>query len=376
MPLRALCAAALCTLMACASTPPAPLYQPAAHRALLTELLPEVAASDLVVPFEVDDELVERAENIVKFAGSEKLRTLALVEALGRESRGFGLTYMWARNNSARDAARAGGGTCMGLSSLLVGILRSLGTKAYYVEALTDPETRIEATVTVAAGHIAVEAVTDSGSIHVDFTGEIVRPGRYRRISDRQATAHYYNNRGYELIHDAEEAGAPLDWARVLEQFELATRIDPDLAISWNNLGVASARLGDRTRAEASYARAITLDPSLRSPQANLVHLDDTARYGTRGEGGTAPELIAPGPRPRPLERTAPRALSPRTQAPAGLVTGTPEEASASAEVPSAEAAESSALTPAPASPSEPLTSEQEAAPTGAPAVPGPRDAP
>jgi tetratricopeptide (TPR) repeat protein len=314
--------AAHCSLAAGASAcallsggAPRPLYTPAEHRAMLAELLPDLASDELIVPFEIDDAVVERAASIVRFAGSEKLRTLELVQALDREQRGFGLTYRWAQHNSAMDVMSAKGGTCMGLSSLLVGMLRSLGIKAYYAEAVEDPEMREEATVQVAAGHIAVEAVTDAGAFHIDFTGEIVRSGRYRRISDRLASAHYYNNRGYELIYEAEVAGTPVDWPRVREQFQRATRIEPRFAMGWNNYGVASVRLGELDRAAESYARAMALDPRLSSPQDNMERLRLAA-----GEGGVLTSrdgrLTAPSAGRREVESIVPKTVIPERGSP------------------------------------------------------------
>jgi len=43
-----------------------------------------------------------------------------------------------------------------------------------------------------------------------EFDGEISDYRTFRIIDDVEALAHYYNNRGYELIHEAREAGRPV----------------------------------------------------------------------------------------------------------------------------------------------------------------------
>jgi tetratricopeptide (TPR) repeat protein len=161
----------------------------------------------------------------------------------------------------------------MGLTSLLVGLARGVGIPAYYVDASRNPERRTEVEVNVVAGHIGAVVYTKEGPLIVDFTGELMRGYRYRRMSDLEAAAHYYNNLGYELIHRAEEAGQPIPWQEVSRQFARATRIAPGFARAWNNLGVASVRLGQFDRAERSYQQALRLEPGLDSPRLNLAAL-------------------------------------------------------------------------------------------------------
>ena len=294
----------LASLASAACSPLPPRYVPETHRELMRELLPEVAPGELVTPFEIDDALAAQAIRATRFAVSDRQRTLFLVDALSRPTTGFGLSYIWARNNSALATARGGGGTCMGLSSLLIGLLRSLDIEAYYAEARVRPEVRDEGVVQVAAGHIAVVALTDAGPIYVDFTGRIAQSSFYRRLSDREATAHYYNNYGYEILHAAERAGTPIDWARVRRQFELATRVAPELAMAWNNDGVASVRLGELDRAEVSYLRALDIAPAMRSPRENLARLRELWLAGDRDAAAAASrlgELLVEPPRePRP----------------------------------------------------------------------------
>jgi tetratricopeptide (TPR) repeat protein len=79
---------------------------------------------------------------------------------------------------------------------------------------------------------------------------------RYKQIGDRTLVAHYYNDKGYDLLRIARERNEPPPWSEAGRFFETATRIDPSLGRAWNNLGVAQARLGDLRAAELSYQRA------------------------------------------------------------------------------------------------------------------------
>ncbi len=261
---------------ACA-TSSGPVYAPESLRSELGRRLPGVPANELVVPFEVPEDTVSLARQYVGAVRSDKERVRALVEFVSSE-KGLGLSYRWAVNNSAKATLGDKGGNCLGLSSLLVGLSRSLGLRAFYLDATRDPERREEASLKVAAGHIAVVVLTKDGPLFIDFTGELPRGWRYRRMSDLQATAHYYNNLGYEIIHRSTVDGTDVPWTQVQRQFARATRIAPSLATAWNNVGVAASRLGRADQAERSYRRASRLDPDLESPRENLEVLRSSAR--------------------------------------------------------------------------------------------------
>ena len=237
----------------------------------LAARLPDVPREELVIPFEVDASTVGRARALAG-RGDEESRLRALASALA-SPRGFSLRYIWAVNNSARHTLDAGGGNCMGLTSLLIGLARELGLRAYYLDVSLNPAHHTEQEVTVSAGHIAAVVMVEGRPVYVDFYGELEQRYRYHKIDDLEATAHYYNNLGYELIHRSEQARQPVRWDDVLRQFERATRVSPGLASAWNNLGVAQARLGELERAQSSYRKALELRPNLASVQTNLLML-------------------------------------------------------------------------------------------------------
>jgi len=245
-------------------------YTPDDLRSELARRAPEVSQDVL---FEVTPADVDRAFEMVKHLISTRERALTLVRALSSPE-GFGLRYDWAMGNDARSTLRDGGGTCLGLSSVLIGLARGIGLEAYYVDATVEPEVREEEEVNVIAGHIAVLVQTDSGGLLVDFAGQVERMRFFKRIDDLEAVARYHNNLGYEVIHQAQEARAAVPWEQVGTHIERSTRVAPEFASGWNNLGVVRARLGDLDGAEMAYRRALELDPSFASAAKNLTRLE------------------------------------------------------------------------------------------------------
>jgi hypothetical protein len=247
-------------------------YTPEGLRREVARRVAEIDPADVIVPFEVDAPTVARAQQLLAGVGGEE-RVDALVAAL-RDPAGFGLRYEWATTGTAAETLVHGGGNCLALSSTLVGIARSLGFQAWYLEVIVaDPQWRMDGDVAVQADHVA--AVVDSGQrrLFVDFSGRLARARRIRAMDDFEVLAHFYNNRGYELLHRAESEGAAVPWEQVARDFQLATRIQPSHARAWNNLGVARARQGDDRGARDAYETALALERGIQSAHLNLVAL-------------------------------------------------------------------------------------------------------
>jgi tetratricopeptide (TPR) repeat protein len=273
----------LATLTGCASAHRY-AYTPEDLRRELARRVPEVPPEVL---FEVSDADVARAFDLVKHLISSRERANTLVRSL-QSPQGFGLRYDWAMGNDARSTLRDGGGTCLGLSSVLIGIARGIGLEAYYIDATVEPELREEEEVNVVAGHIAVLVQTDGGGLVVDYAGEVRRFRYFKRIDDLEAMARYHNNLGYEVIHRAQEAKQPVPWEAVGMHVERSTRIAPDFASGWNNLGVVRARLGDLAGAEQAYRKALELDPGFESASKNLARLANRRVGAPAAAGATA----------------------------------------------------------------------------------------
>jgi len=104
--------------------------------------------------------------------------------------------------------------------------------------------------------------------IGLDF-GQMGPVTWYRVLDDVEALAHFYNNRGFELLDEAHERGERA-WEQAERDFRIAVQIAPRFARAWNNLGIAAAHLGRPAEAIEDYRTAIESDPELAAPRNNL----------------------------------------------------------------------------------------------------------
>lgn len=239
----------------------------------MSRRIPGVTQAEVVVPYEVNEQMLSTARRAVRHARSEFERVEALVDAL-EDPDGFGLRYEPVSTATAQATIEGGEGNCYSLASLLVGLARGLGMRAYYVDASRwQNEVRRDPAAIVSAGHMSAAVRTDRGLTVLDFNGVFSRRHTFRLIDDVEALAHFYNNRGYELIHDAAALGRPIPWGEAAIHFEHATRLDPDLAGAWNNLGIAYARRGRDDEALRHYREAIARDPAAAEAHNNMGSL-------------------------------------------------------------------------------------------------------
>ncbi len=260
--------AAAFALIACAPTRLA--YDPATLRREIGRRAPQIPEGEVVVPFEVDAAYSARAREIVEHTKDEQARVKLLVAALS-DPAAFGVEYADGVTGTAAETLRLRKGNCLALASAFVGLARAVGLRAYYVDA----STRIHEThfgedgMAVNEGHVTAMVETSAGTVGIDFA----RLGKirwYRVLDDVEALAHFYNNRGYELVEAARERGAPVDWSEAAHQFRLAVSVMPRFARAWNNLGIAAAHMGKRPDAIAYWNEAIRRDPALPAPRNNL----------------------------------------------------------------------------------------------------------
>ena len=256
----------------CASAPRY-AFSPRDLRAQLAARLSVEEIGDLVVPYEVDAPLVARAKKYTEGIASDHARADRLARAM-IDSTQFGLRWERVTTTVARETVANGYGNCLSLTSVYIGLARAIGLTAYYVDA-SDRINSLERDqqLLVRTGHIIATVRTERGWSMVDFTGELSHYRTFRVIDDREALAHFYNNRGYEMIATAQAAGEPVRWELALRDFRLAARIQPDFARAHNNLGVAYARLGRDEEARQAYLAAIAADPEFAEPRQNLGNL-------------------------------------------------------------------------------------------------------
>ncbi len=254
---------------------------PAALRAELAPLLPELQSEDIVIPHELSPENFKNARTLVsrhlgpKASVDDQVRALLMTLS---SPTGLALRYEWAKTLDANETIEHGGGSCLSLSAVLVALARGMGIRAYFVDASTAAnETQKDGEVTVHSGHIAVILKYQGADAFIDFAGELRDAAGTRRLDDRDVVAHYYNNRGYELIHSAQRAQQAVPWPRALESFRIAAKVAPRFALAWNNVGLALARLKRTSEAELAFRYALALDDNLDAARHNLASLTGTS---------------------------------------------------------------------------------------------------
>ncbi len=248
-------------------------YTPEGLRAEVARVAPEVPAAEIVVPFEITEAQGALARRLVAEAPGDRERLRILTEALFDPAL-FGLRYSSTATVSAKEALRTSEGNCLSLASVLIGLARAVGLSAYYMDASTRVhETRYaDDGTTVNVGHVTAMVQTPSENIGLDVAS-MGRIRWYRVMDDVEALAHYYNNRGFDLVDRPQGSVTAGQWEEAAHSFWLAVQVRPGFAQAWNNLGIAAERLGRHREAMGDYRAAIERDPKLGAPYNNLGSL-------------------------------------------------------------------------------------------------------
>ena len=276
--LLSVAALSLCSalgLVSCASTgsQPQTAYTPDELRAEAHRRVLNARPGEIIVPFQVTPELVERANELTRYIRSEYDAARILIEAVTDKNQ-FGLEYQATATAPADETVIRGYGNCLALTSVFIGLARGVGLEAYYIDASDRVnDIRREEEIIVDSGHIAAVARSERGWTMVDFAGELPNYRTFRVIDDLTVLAHYYNNRGYEIINESTQAGEEVPWDQVRRSFDIATKVRPEFSLAHNNLGVLSAQAGDDAAAERSYLAAIRADAKFAAPYHNLGNL-------------------------------------------------------------------------------------------------------
>ena len=245
------------SLSSCASVSLIHERDPKQLRHEIARDVPQLSAEQVVIPHEISPEIKTLLDQRLPQLKNKSESGHALVSLLfGKEH--LGLQYTWAETRTAEETIEIGRGNCLSLAAVVVGAARAYGGAARYVEIRNKLERRQEGNLDIWAGHIAVFLPNPGSPLVVDFSGaELTELSSFRLLEDRALIAHYYNDRGYDLIRESRKKGIAPPWERILTYFEIATAIDPEFSQAWNNLGVALARLEKWSEAEEAYARSL-----------------------------------------------------------------------------------------------------------------------
>jgi tetratricopeptide (TPR) repeat protein len=270
-PLLAASTAAL-LLNACASAEKK-IYTPDEINTELDSRVSTEMRDQIVVPFEIDDEIRQVAHDITQHASSDPEKARAIVNKI-IDLTGLSIAYDWLSNKTAQEVFREGRGNCLAYSNLFVGMAREVGVEAVYVDVTTIERISREAEVIVNNGHITAGYKRGTDVVIIDFTRTPEREYiGYEVINDLEAIANYYNNQGFLYGYFTETEGKDLDFdplEKELEMYQLALEILPDFQRARNNLGVGLKRRGRVEEAIEHYKMAIELDPDFAEAHSNL----------------------------------------------------------------------------------------------------------
>ena len=237
--------------------------------------------AEVVIPFELTPEITAWVDDAVPRNSNQEAQLSWLLGAvMNRSDPEF--RYLAGYTGTAAEVFRSGTANCLGFTQMFVAMARHLELPVYFLRVSDLQSFEREGDLIVASAHITAAMGPPNARKVLDFAERPV--GAYRMvepISDLTAIALYYSNRGAEELRDGRNADG-------LTLLRKATRLDPELAEAWVNLGVAERRAGDVRAAENDYRRALEVDPSTITAYQNLAAL---LRWS--GRGHEADDLLA-----------------------------------------------------------------------------------
>lgn len=240
------------------------IWTPDALRADLSLRLTAEELAEISVPYEIDDEIRAWGQAVVAGISNSDEQAEAIARAIIAEEK-LRTRYDAAVTLTAKEVFRTGRANCISLTNLYIGIARSVGLQAYYVDVHQAATVRHVGDVMLANGHICAGVRLPNGFRLYDFAQEPEKPyRRYSILDDREALATFLLARHINGVLDT---SARKDVATALERSrhdaDLALRVKPDFAKAWINLGSAYLRAGRRDAAIEMYQKALEMDGKL-----------------------------------------------------------------------------------------------------------------
>ncbi len=180
---------------------------------------------------------------------------------------GLGLTYDNSHSRTIGQTFRDRRGNCLSFTLSFVELARLAGLDARMQEAEMGQVSTPDDQTMVYTGHVNALVKLGRRDRTVDFDrNRALSAGRFNPVSNKRALAHYYNNRGAELMlgDDATLADA---------HFDRAIQRDSSMVAAHSNRGVLHLRLGNPARGLRHLNAALFLDPEEVSTLTNLIAL-------------------------------------------------------------------------------------------------------
>jgi Tfp pilus assembly protein PilF len=247
------------------------VYTPEEIRSELESRVSAQMRDEIVIPFEIDDEIRQLARDVAGRAPTDSEKVRAIVDAITSRA-GFSISYDRLSNKTAKEVFREGKGNCLAYTNLFVGMARAVGVDAVYADVKFTERVTREAEIVVKSTHITAAVTVGSGPTLIDFTGTPERKyTAFQVIDDLEAIANFYNNQGflYGYFTESESVGFdPLE--KEIEMYRLALEILPTFVKARNNLGVALRRRGRIDEAIEQYKLALEQAPGYVEAHSNL----------------------------------------------------------------------------------------------------------
>jgi Flp pilus assembly protein TadD len=232
----------------------------------------------VVIPFEVTPEMKAWALKAAPEGQPLEVRLNRLFEAVLLDLKP---AYVGGRTTTAPVVFAERQANCLGFTSLLVGLARSIDIPTFYL-AIEDVERfSRDGDLVVISNHVSAAFDTGAQTRVLDFSVAPVRSYRdARALDDLSAVGLYYSNLGAEKLRLGD-----LDAA--VDLLKTSVALAPDISGARINLGVTLRRRGDQAGAEAQYRAALEADPQASSAYQNLASL-----LRQRGDAAEAEELL------------------------------------------------------------------------------------
>lgn len=234
----------------------------------------------ILEPIRLDASIIQWAnENISRHTPSDHRLKILLDKLQHDETLAF--EYRAGYTGTAQEVFETGQYNCLSFSMLFVSLAREIGLPAEYLKVDRVERYEREGDLVVLSRHITAGYGTLMDRTILEFdVGPEVNYSLANSISDLEALALYYSNRGTELLR----AG---DLPAAIEMLNIAVTLGPKSSQHWINLGVAKRRSGDLRGAEESYLEALELDRGNPTAFHNIIAL-----MRMRGEPDAAGRLL------------------------------------------------------------------------------------
>jgi len=223
---------------------------------------------------ELNDEMRVFLDHYVPKKASTAAKLDALLYSLMHKGI-LGMDYDPAATRNAVDAFDHQSANCLGFSILFVAMAREVGLRVVFNEVSVPPVWDFQGSQSFILFKHMNSVVTLRGGVKkvVDINMEQYQDHyRQRTLTDSQAMAHYYNNKGVEFLLEN-------NLAMAFNHFRKALEVAPESNFVWSSMGTLYRRAGLYREAELAYLQGLSLDVHNTVILNNLGYL-----YGAMGD--------------------------------------------------------------------------------------------